>query len=1634
MATLLLVVSLFLWLAVRSFMRQRQRRVAANTAVRSAYFARRFARQLRRWSASARQRLWLRKGCAGAGPLHHRGGSYDVNVLANSRGPARANRAVALAVIADRGIACAATAAPSPAGLIASHGTQAAGLASSGLHSTVAAGPQAHPLVTAGINASASPALICADRIAAPSRSVRAPAAQIAVDLHKVTVTLQSSGRAITSDATLRLAAGHLHAILGRSGSGKSLLLQHIAGRADPAVSQITSGSVRLSPVVAFTASAELGGGYRLGNVQAEQVHSGLPMRTSRSSLTPCRVGYLPQTDVLPEGLTVRETIRCALRLRLALRGAAAVSGAASSCRCSSDSETHGTAATVEAAAASLERLLDLHSISDSIVQTPQQQSEGADAAGEGLGGVEDASSVAFESARGGDVSGGQRKRAALAVELARDAQLYVLDEPTSSLDAASAARLVSALQRFCDARGATVVMSVHQPRAGIFAAFHSVTLLSEGGVAFHGPPAAALPYFRALGFRSSRQSVTGHQASGVRLPTVTDWLADFGKAFTIAPQVVASSRRIARAAPSPLAERSAGARQALEHGMGIQADDPEAEVEAAPDFLLDVLSGFVPRVGFPAFHPSDLAVEWAALVELGAVPWLQRAVSSSGSQQRRASRQSDSSAAGADAIDVATSPIVSHVLHEPAQRAAEVASAYVHFRQRTSVQMHAQLLQRAGATDFVHGGGRAMIVTPTGQLVNTSAGLSSASSGDASSAALSSGLVVGTHIADKVPVACTGADSDTTRSGAQAIGDSRVSLTRYDDQDVAVSVALASQAAGAPETPAWERTMLVHPSSATHSFVRAATATNEDGAAEEKPQQAAPAALSAASGSSLVDDRSLRLSEASTTTAADSRLTNTEQADDVTVAPRDVGDAGSAPPGRAVQRKPVARGDSEPLAEPSCARTEHGIILRPDKTGVWAGLGSIMLTSEWQAAACAVAALTVTAALAAYLEADDTVRGHSNAPIVLVTAVAQTAATGRGVTTGTGEIVFTRTSVLASELTIAHVATVVQQRQIALAATAALLAIDACFLACFTGARRLCQFARPSPFKLCHPGSTHTRVAPLSALLSALLAVAVVCMVAAALPAQATLALSVALMLSRVASAATASQVASAARIQVAGRSVSPASCSLSHHGAATGGSATSAARLGSSDFVCRVRVCWRPVCGSTSRHCGCLSTRNAESERPRRQAELNNPPAGYSLGPAASPTALGTAVCSSTAINVATVSSSSAITVDHYNAGASSGKLSALPSERKAGVISHSSSSLSNAGVTRRKQSRSRAAGALSSPDQLDGDTVAQQLFVDGMFSPRASAASCSICSLKPAGYCFDGVRQSDATSGALNGRCFSLQRALSAWFQQFSALLRRALTQAWRSGRWGGGALLLLFCLGCLVGILFDDADGGDLGSLPLRLLLSTLVVALAAAATPLPILQRSRGLFFHEVAAGVSPTAWLAAVDASLAPLLLLQPAAFLLGSSLFASPSGSSGALLAILMGVHWSATGVGALAASAAPHVAASAVVGAVMVSALLSGFNPSLALYSDKLGLSAGLRDVLLAPSFCRWACEALFLTEAEGECHCGTGHCTASVHCIMASELLQCAYHWVVIFIVCRYDRCLQALGPRHGIRLWL
>ncbi|XP_037109613.1 broad substrate specificity ATP-binding cassette transporter ABCG2b isoform X2 [Syngnathus acus] len=211
-----------------------------------------------------------------------------------------------------------------------------------------------------------------------------------------------------------------MNAIMGATGSGKTSLLDVIAGRKDPA-------------------------GLRQGTilVNGKVVTSDLRLSSA----------YVVQDDILMGTLTVRENLCFSANLRL-------------------DPRRHSSA--------------DRHARVDAILDEL------------GLNDCAD-TKIGTEFLRG--VSGGERKRCSIGMELITSPALLFLDEPTTGLDSNTANCIIRLLHKL-SRQGKTVIFSIHQPRFSIFRCFDHLTLMHKGEVVYAGPAQRTLQYFTDLGYQ----------------------------------------------------------------------------------------------------------------------------------------------------------------------------------------------------------------------------------------------------------------------------------------------------------------------------------------------------------------------------------------------------------------------------------------------------------------------------------------------------------------------------------------------------------------------------------------------------------------------------------------------------------------------------------------------------------------------------------------------------------------------------------------------------------------------------------------------------------------------------------------------------------------------------------------------------------------------------------------------------------------------------------------------------------------------------------------------------------------------------------------------------------------------------
>ena len=117
------------------------------------------------------------------------------------------------------------------------------------------------------------------------------------------------------------------------------------------------------------------------------------------------------------------------------------------------------------------------------------------------LMGIEYTRDVIVGDSRNKGISGGERKRLCVAMELLPKPMLLFLDEPTSGLDSTTALNLMSALKDLSARGECTIICTIHQPQTKIYNLIDNLILMRKGEIVYQGPIAKAEQYMAAAGY-----------------------------------------------------------------------------------------------------------------------------------------------------------------------------------------------------------------------------------------------------------------------------------------------------------------------------------------------------------------------------------------------------------------------------------------------------------------------------------------------------------------------------------------------------------------------------------------------------------------------------------------------------------------------------------------------------------------------------------------------------------------------------------------------------------------------------------------------------------------------------------------------------------------------------------------------------------------------------------------------------------------------------------------------------------------------------------------------------------------------------------------------------------------------------
>ncbi|ORX99568.1 hypothetical protein K493DRAFT_212395 [Basidiobolus meristosporus CBS 931.73] len=94
-------------------------------------------------------------------------------------------------------------------------------------------------------------------------------------------------------------------------------------------------------------------------------------------------------------------------------------------------------------------------------------------------------------------LSGGEKRRVAIGLELVSEPAILILDEPLSGLDSFSASMVIKILHELAKGPNkTTVILTIHQPRSDIFQMFDNTLVLAKGTTLYFGPPSKAATHF----------------------------------------------------------------------------------------------------------------------------------------------------------------------------------------------------------------------------------------------------------------------------------------------------------------------------------------------------------------------------------------------------------------------------------------------------------------------------------------------------------------------------------------------------------------------------------------------------------------------------------------------------------------------------------------------------------------------------------------------------------------------------------------------------------------------------------------------------------------------------------------------------------------------------------------------------------------------------------------------------------------------------------------------------------------------------------------------------------------------------------------------------------------------------------
>lgn len=98
-------------------------------------------------------------------------------------------------------------------------------------------------------------------------------------------------------------------------------------------------------------------------------------------------------------------------------------------------------------------------------------------------------------------ISGGEKKRVSIGIEIISNPTIMFLDEPTSGLDSQTSFTIIDYLRNLALTKNKAIIFTIHQPSSNIYGLFDRLMLINKGQTVYHGNANGIIAHFENVGF-----------------------------------------------------------------------------------------------------------------------------------------------------------------------------------------------------------------------------------------------------------------------------------------------------------------------------------------------------------------------------------------------------------------------------------------------------------------------------------------------------------------------------------------------------------------------------------------------------------------------------------------------------------------------------------------------------------------------------------------------------------------------------------------------------------------------------------------------------------------------------------------------------------------------------------------------------------------------------------------------------------------------------------------------------------------------------------------------------------------------------------------------------------------------------